>query len=84
MKFISVYYCWLFDEVKKGKKIYALDRRLNTVYSVNNRTVDELVAIMNSAEEEPSRYEFWYEEKVTEETEKVTEETEENENAEEL
>ena len=82
MKYLSVYYYWLFDEVKSGKKVYALDRKLRKVSVVNDLTIDQLVAVMNSAEEESTRYEFWYEEKVTEETEKVTEETkvtEENE-----
>lgn len=84
MKFINVSSYWLFDEVKKGKKVYALDRKLKKVVLVNDLTIDQLVAVMNSADEEHTRYEFWYEEKVTEETEKVTEETkvtEENEDA---
>ena len=79
MIYRDIYSWWLFDEIKTGKTVYALDRRLNVVYSVNSRTVDELVAIMKSADEEPHRYVFWCEE--TEETEKVTEETEEKENA---
>ena len=76
MKYINVYSCWLFDEVKKGKKVYALDRKLKKIVLINELTIDQLVAVMNSDDEESTRYEFWYEEKVTEETEKVTEETE--------
>lgn len=82
MKFKNVSSYWLFDEVKSGKRVYALDRKLRKVSVVNDLTIDQLVAVMNSSEEESTRYEFWYEEKVTEETEKVTEETkvtEENE-----
>lgn len=78
MIYRDIYSWWLFDEIKSGKTVYAIDRRLNVVYSVNSRTVDELVAIMKSAEEESNRYVFWYEE--TEETQE-TEVTEENENA---
>lgn len=73
MNYNSVYAYWLFEEVKSGKKVYALDRKFKKVSLVNDLTVDQLLAVMNSAEAEPSRYEFWYEEEV-----KVTEE---NENA---
>lgn len=69
MNYKSVYSCWLFDDVKSGKKVYALDRKLKRVSLVNDLTVDQLVAVINSDEAEPSRYEFWYEEEVTEEKE---------------
>lgn len=77
MKYSNVYSHWLFDEIKSGKKVYALDRKLRKVVLVNELTADQLVAVMHSDEEETTRYEFWYEE--TEVTE-VTEETEENKN----
>ena len=63
MKYISVYSCWLFDEIKDGKIVFALDRGLKKVSLVNDLTADMLVAVMNSAEAEPTRYEFWYEQK---------------------
>ena len=69
MKFVSVYSFMAFDEVKSGKKVYALDRKLKRVVLVNSLTIEELVAVVNSDKEEPTRYEFWYEEKVTEENE---------------
>lgn len=72
MKFINAYSHWLFEDVKNGKVVYALDRKLKKIVVVNELTVDRLVAVMNSAEAEPNRYEFWYEEAeesdVTEET----------------
>jgi hypothetical protein len=71
MNYKSVYSCWLYDEVKSGKKVYALDRKFKKVSLVNDLTIDQLVAVINSDEAEPSRYEFWYEEEV-----KVTEEKE--------
>ena len=60
---------WLFEEIKKGKKIYVLDKKFVNVVIVNELTVDQLVALMRSDVEEETRYEFWYEEekKVTEE-----------------
>ena len=82
MKFKEVSSYWLFDEVKSGKRVYALDRKLRKISVVNDLSVDLLVAVMNSANEEHSRYEFWYEEAeetdVTEAT-VATKETEENE-----
>lgn len=63
MKYRSVSSYWVFDEIKSGKDIYVLDRRVNEVYLVNAMPVDQLVAIMHSAEKENSRYEFWYEQK---------------------
>lgn len=65
MKYISVSSYWLFDEIKNGKIVFALDRGLKKVSLVNDLTADMLVAVMNSADKEPTRYEFWYE--VTEE-----------------
>jgi hypothetical protein len=74
MKYISVLPFWVFEEIKAGKTVYALDRRLRRVECVNDITAEDLVAVMKSAEAEPTRYEFWYEEaepeaQVTEETE---------------
>lgn len=66
MKYRSVSSYWVFDEVKSGKDIYVLDRRVNEVYLVNAMPVDQLVAIMHSAEKENSRYEFWYEQEEKE------------------
>lgn len=84
MKFKEISSYWLFDEVKSGKRIYALDRKLRKISVVNDLSVDLLVAVMNSADEECSRYEFWYEEAeetdVTEEP-KTTKELEEDEDA---
>lgn len=62
MKYKSVSSYWLFDEIKNGKIVFALDRGLKKVSLVNDLTADILVAVMNSAEAEPTRYEFWYEE----------------------
>lgn len=62
MKYRSVYSFWLFDEIKSGKRVYALDKKLKKIVLVNDLTAEQLVAVMNSAEAEPTRYEFWYEE----------------------
>lgn len=70
MEYIEIYSFRLFDRIMSGNKVYCLDRELKTVFAVNELTADRLVAVMKSAEEESTRYEFWYE---------VTEEAEENE-----
>lgn len=61
MKYRSVYSFWLFDEIKSGKRVYALDKKLKKIVLVNDLTAEQLVAVMNSSEAEPTRYEFWYE-----------------------
>ena len=71
MKYTEVYSYWLFDEVKNGKKVYALDRKLRKVVLVNELTADQLVAVMHSADEETTRYEFWTEEEEKENAEEL-------------
>ena len=72
MIYKKAYSSWLYDEIKHGKKIFCLDRKFLRVVLVNDLTVDQLVALINSDEEEATRYEFWYEE--AEKESKVTEE----------
>ena len=69
MKYNSIYAYWVMDEIKNDKSVYVLDRKTKTVAVVNEMTVDRAIAVLNSAEEDSKRYEFW------------CEETEENENA---
>ena len=78
MKYSSIFSCYIFDEVKNGYTVYALDKKLLKVVCINLLTANEIVAVMKSAKNEPTRYEFWCE-KETEVTE-VTEEKEINEN----
>jgi hypothetical protein len=74
MEYKRTYSCWLYDEIKSGKKIFCLDRKFLRVVLVNDLTVDRLAALINSDNEEPTRYEFWYEE-----AEEATKETEDEE-----
>lgn len=66
MKYRDFYACWAMDEVKKGKTVYVLDRQTKTVEVVNEMTVDKAMAVINSAETDFTRYEFWTEEKEEE------------------
>lgn len=66
MKYHSIFAHWAFDEIKEGKKVYALDRQTKTVAVVNEMTVDTATALLKSASENSDRYEFWVEEEETE------------------
>ena len=60
MKYTTVYPCWVIDEIRKGKKIYVLDRKYKKVSTVNDASVQDVVTVTES--EEKGRYTFWYEE----------------------
>lgn len=77
MKYTTVYPWMVIDEIRQGKKIFVLDRKLKNISYVNDASIEDVLRATEKTEKD--RYEFWYEEpeKVTE----VTEETEENENA---
>jgi nitroreductase len=62
MKYVSVYPWWVIDAIKKGHKVYVLDRKLKTVHVVNSAPIQDVVAVTES--EEKDRYEFWYEEET--------------------
>ena len=72
MKYRTFYAYWVMDEVKSGNVVYALDRELKQVFIINEMTVDSATAVLNGAEADSKRYEFW------------VEETEEKENGKEL
>lgn len=69
MKYRECSAYWVTDEVKKGKTVYVLDRQAKTVEVVNEMTFDKAMAVIDSAEADSGRYEFWYEVEETEETE---------------
>lgn len=51
----------VFDEIKKGKTVYCLDRQMKDVITINNVSVANALRIIKEAEEEPQRFEFWEE-----------------------
>ena len=61
MKFKKVYPCWIFDEIRAGRKIIALNKKLRNVILVNELTVDKAIELQAAAEANPEQYEFWYE-----------------------
>ena len=66
MLYRSVFPCWVIDEIRKGKKVYVLDRKLKKVYTVNEATVETVVRLIESTDKNLGRYDFWYEEEEVE------------------
>ena len=56
---------WVIDEIKHGRKVYVLDRKLKKVATVNDASVQDVVTAIENAED--GRYEYWYEEEKEEE-----------------
>lgn len=55
-------YSWrIFDYMKKGTKVYALDRKTRTVSTVNDITVSEAFDLVSCAKNESDRFVFWIE-----------------------
>ena len=62
MKFKTIYSFGVFDEIKKGEKVYCLDKATRAVSIINDMTVETALNIDDS-----SRYEIWKEVKESEE-----------------
>jgi hypothetical protein len=62
--YISFYSFYVIEKIKEGKTVYYLDRKLHDCGTVNRITVEDLTAILKADEQEPKRFEFWYEEET--------------------
>lgn len=60
MNYSTVSPWWVIDEIKSGKKVYVLDRKLKKIATVNDASVQDVITVTESKEN--NRYEFWYEE----------------------
>lgn len=69
MKYISISRLWVIDEIRNGHKVFVLDRKFKKVSTVNDASVQDVVAVTESKEKD--RYEFWYEENEVNENETV-------------
>ena len=67
MVYKSIYPCWVIDEIRKGKRIFVLDRKMKSISYVNDASVEDVVRAIDSAEAENGRYDFWYEDDESEE-----------------
>ena len=66
MKYTTVYPWMVIDEIRQGKKIFVLDRKLKSISIVNDASIEDVVRAIDSADTERDRYEFWYEEEENE------------------
>ena len=58
-KYEEIYSFNVFEEVKKGKKVYAVDRMLVEVFDVNSLDVDCFATLLARADIDKDRYLFW-------------------------
>ena len=60
MKKYKEIYSWkVFDEIKEGKKVYAVDRMLVETFDVNSLDVDCFATLLARADIDKDRYLFW-------------------------
>ena len=71
MKYKSVSAYWTIDEAKKGNVVYVLDKKTKQVLNLNELMLDTAISVINAADKDPNRFEFWTEEKENAEDETV-------------
>ena len=55
----DVYSYRIIDEIKNGKRVYAVDRKLAELFVVNSLEMDEFAILLHRAEADSDRYIFW-------------------------
>lgn len=75
MKFRKVYPWNVIDEVRGGKVVFVLDKKLKKIAAVNTVQLQDVIRVTESEEE--NRYDFWYEEAEELKTEETEEEVNE-------
>jgi hypothetical protein len=78
MKYRKVYPWNVIDEVRGGKVVFVLDKKLKKIAAINTVQLQDVIRVTESEEE--NRYDFWYEEKEPETEETDEEETEDEVN----
>lgn len=61
MKYKAVYHFMVIDKIMEGKTVYCLDKKAREVHTVNELTMNDMVAILNAENTEPDRFEYWEE-----------------------
>jgi hypothetical protein len=59
MSYKSVYRFLVFDEIKRGETVYCLDKEMKTVHNINDMSVEAAIALLNIADVDSVRFEFW-------------------------
>lgn len=67
MWFEDIYSWKIFDYMKKGTKVFALDRKTRSVSTVNDMTVARAFELVELAKDDLDRFVFWIEIKEEEE-----------------
>lgn len=58
-KYTNVYDFKVFSTVGKGETVYVIDKKMRVIGIVNDLSVQEVTNILNNAEIEKDRYEFY-------------------------
>jgi sortase (surface protein transpeptidase) len=66
MRYNNIYSWRVIDEVKRGESVYVLDKKEKKVYAVNDITLGFALRIIEEAEKDMSRFDFWMESTDTE------------------
>jgi sortase (surface protein transpeptidase) len=66
MRYNNIYSWRVIDEVKRGESVYVLDKKEKEVYAVNDITLGFALRIIEEAEKDMSRFDFWMESTDTE------------------
>ena len=58
-KYESIYSFNVFDEIKNGERVYAVDRKLAEVFVVNSMDMDCFATLLHRVDADKDRYLFW-------------------------
>ena len=59
MEYKILYAFEVMNKVRNGEQVSMVDREEEELWNVNSLTLEEFAEILNTAENEPNRYEFW-------------------------
>lgn len=65
-EYYSVSPFFVFDEIKKGKTVYCLDKKERLIMTVNTLRAEFAASLIVEAENNSNRFVFWYEKEVKE------------------
>ena len=59
MVYKSVYHFLVWDKIKSGKTVFCLDKECKVIHVINKMSVEEALSLLNTAERDAARFEFW-------------------------
>lgn len=63
MEYKKVYRFTMIDEIKKGKTVYCLDRRMRKIYKTNGLPFGFALSLIDAVAKDEGRFSLWTEEK---------------------